>query len=212
MSLSIIPLSGPDERRHRFLSRPDSNDTTDREDPVSELPHYRFRFGTGLDLPGWLRREIPALGARWLDIAEHRLHELVSVEQAELPPSVAELLAPENRALLRLALLHQLTPADLEPVPGGCQIPWTGCPDHGDVLSHRVTVPGWYCDAPGHEMYGEDTTLLRVRHCHQPAVAVLSAPGHALPVCRAHLSSELEISADCGEPFTVIDLAQEDAA
>ncbi|MET8871701.1 hypothetical protein [Nocardia sp. NPDC004604] len=171
-----------------------------------------YPFGIGIDQAGWLHREIPALGARWLDEAEHRLRELVEVEQAPVPPNVAGLLAEDNRALLRLALLAQLTPADLEPVPGGCEIPWSGCPEHGDVLSHRGIVPGWYCDAEGHDRYGEDTTFHRLRHCHQPAVAVLSCDGEALAVCRGHLNSELERGSYGGEVFTVTDIDQDDAA
>ncbi|MBF6131146.1 hypothetical protein [Nocardia brasiliensis] len=179
---------------------------------MSVSPHQHTAFGTGHDLAGWLRREIPGLGARWLDVAEQRLRDLVEVEQAPLPPNVAGLLDPGGRALLRLSLLAQLSPQDLEPVPGGCEIPWSGCPEHGDMLSHRGIVPGWYCDVPGHELYGQDTTFHRVRHCRQPAVAVLSADGLELAVCAGHLHSELELGSFGGEVFTVTAIDLEDAA
>ncbi|BAW05823.1 hypothetical protein [Nocardia seriolae] len=170
---------------------------------MSNSPHHPTPFGTGIDQAGWLRREIPALGAKWLDVAEARLHELVALEQVPVPPNVAGLLEPGGRALLRLALLAQLNAADLDPVPGGCEIPWSGCPEHGDMLSHRGIVPGWYCDAAGHERYGQDTTFHRLRHCQQPAAAVLHADGYALAVCSAHLHSELERGSCGGEAFTV---------
>ncbi|MBH0778738.1 hypothetical protein [Nocardia bovistercoris] len=170
-------------------------------------------FGTGHDRDGWLRREVPELGARWLDVAEYRLREMVELEgeRAPVPLNVAELLAPQRRDTLRLALLAQLTPADLEPVPGGCGVPWSGCPEHGDMLSHRGIVPGWYCDAEGHERYGEDTTFHRLRHCHEPAAAVLAMEGSELPVCAGHLRSEL-VHGEVGAPFAVIEFTGQRAA
>ncbi|MCC3329466.1 hypothetical protein [Nocardia abscessus] len=209
------PAPGTDDanRRRLPLLRPELNCAHGfQEDVMSVSPYYNAPFGSGHDRAGWLRREIPGLGARWLDVAEGRLHELGQIEQAPVPPNVAGLLDPDGRALLRLALLAQLTPEDLEPVPGGCEIPWSGCPEHGDTLSHRGIVPGWYCDAQGHELYGQDTTFHRLRHCQQPAVAVLSCDGYAVAVCAGHLHSELERGSCGGEVFTVTAIDREDAA
>ncbi|WP_024802314.1 hypothetical protein [Nocardia sp. BMG51109] len=189
----------------------DFQEHTMSENIRSSQTFRHYPLGIGSDEEGWLHRELPVLGYRWLDEAEYRLRELIEVEQAPVPENVAGLLDPGHRVLLRLALLAQLTPADLEPVPGGCEIPWSGCPEHGDVLSHRGIVPGWYCEADRHLSYGTDTTFHRLRHCHQPAVAVLGMDGHTLEVCRGHLKSELE-RGSYGEVFTVADIDQDDAA
>ncbi len=165
-------------------------------------------FGIYPDYADWLSREVPALGAGWLDVAEQRLHELAEVEHAYMPPHVAGLLAEDGRTVLRLSLLLELTAEDLEPVPGGCEIPWTGCPEHGDTLALRGIEPGWYCegDPESRDHYGQDTTFGRLRHCRQPAVAVLHADGHELAVCSGHRSSEMERGSEIGEVFTVTDI------
>lgn len=214
MSTDITPTHGPDDADWRSrVYGPDSNYPNDFQEEFMSyyLPHPRDHFGARDDLSGWLRREIPALGARWLDVAELRLRKLVEFEQQPVPPNVEELLTPDGRAMLRLALLAQLTPDDLEPVPGGCEIPWSGCREHADMLTHRWLVPGWYCDGDERD-HGEDTTFHRLRHCHEKAVAVLSADGHSLAVCTGHRNSELERGSYGGEVFDVIDIDQDAAA
>lgn len=114
---------------------------------------------------------VPNLDTPWLDIAEQRLHELLDGEEVTLPPEMAGLLDPGQRDQLRTRLWATLRAEHLDPVPGVCAMPWTGCPEHGDLMEHSRIVPGWSCTMPGHDFTIEDT-LERLRHCPRPAIAV----------------------------------------
>ncbi|MFF0494740.1 hypothetical protein ACFYTQ_37470 [Nocardia sp. NPDC004068] len=152
------------------------------------------------------------LNAPWLDLAESRLRELVDYQGGSVPTEVAELLVPECREELRLRLWSRLRSEDLVPVPGGCEVPWSGCPDHGDLMEGRAASSGWWCSDPGHR-FGVDV-FGRLRHCQRPAIAVLSGleGARTLAVCEGHRYSEVELASYGGEPVTVTDLGSGRAA
>jgi hypothetical protein len=130
----------------------------------------------------------------WLDLAESRLRELVSVQECPPPELVRLRGGPvgELQAVLR--------PAMVKGWPGRCEVPWQGCPRHGDLLEFRGS--GWGCPVDGC-WFDIGDRLTRLRHCRRRPVAVLGEPGpHTLAVCAGHLFSEWQ-QGECGMPFTV---------
>ncbi|MFI7003632.1 hypothetical protein [Nocardia sp. NPDC050175] len=134
----------------------------------------------------------------WLDRAELRLRELVSVHDCPPPDLVRLLGGPVDE--LQAVLQEALRPAFLKALPGRCEVPWQGCPRHGDLLEFQSL--GWGCTVEGC-WFGIDDRLTRLRHCRRRPVAVLGEPGpYTLAVCAGHLYSEWELG-QCGMPFTV---------
>ncbi|GAB2540921.1 hypothetical protein [Nocardia heshunensis] len=160
------------------------------------------------DRVGGSRALVPNLDAPWLDVAEQRLRDLLDDEQPTLPPELAELLASGDRDRLRLQLWTHLRAEHLDAVTGGCEMPWTGCPDHGDLLEHGVIAGRWRCTMPGHD-FTLESTFARLRHCQRPAVAVLvGEPGESegLPVCAGHAYSERDRASHGGDAVYVTPL------
>ncbi|MBF6066061.1 hypothetical protein IU500_33910 [Nocardia terpenica] len=141
-----------------------------------------------------------AQSVSWLEVAEFRLRELVDVQGCRPPRELEAMLAgpvDELHALLRA----RLRPALLTGRPGRCELPWLGCPRHGDLLGYRGH--GWGCTVSGCGFTLSDV-FARLRHCRRRAVAVLGEVdgSHTLAVCSGHLVSEWQLG-DCGLPFTV---------
>jgi len=144
---------------------------------------------------------VPPVSANWPDVVEDNVKTL-------LPDWDWTTRSPMWRAglwlwrrLLRRHIRAQLSPEALEAVPGGCAMPWGGCPEHGDLLEYAGFANGWVCPDCGYTVQ----TVSRLAHCARTAVAVLTDTdgGTPLPVCDGHLRSEVDDASYGGEPVTV---------
>lgn len=78
-----------------------------------------------------------------------------------------------------------------------CDMPWRGCPAHGDSYLRWSRWRGWRCrkDDCGYRLPGPEFN----RHCDQPSVVVValpSAPDVRRRLCVGHLESERELEVE----------------
>jgi|GEM_PF-6324935 len=141
----------------------------------------------------------------WLDTAENHLRDLAAEQDPPVPPHLADLLTPHGRDKLRTLLRSQVGPDHATGGTDRCEIPWQGCPRHGDALAPRSLVEGWRCTVEGCG-FTTDTAVSRMQHCDRPAVAMLTGEPDApdgLAVCAAHLESETDRASYGGDAMYV---------
>jgi hypothetical protein len=148
-----------------------------------------------------------ATAADWVDVLEQRMWELCP--DLGCPPEGRWRRfrwALRYRLPLRVRIRTELTEWMVwgQPqLPHECEIPWNGCPRHGDLLELAGMKHGWRCSAE--ECDYTLRTTHRLLDCGQRAIAALSDAddSHRLLVCEGHLHSEAEGFSYGGEPVTV---------
>lgn len=161
---------------------------------------------------GWTRDSVSGAWTpddSWLDAAENHLRDLTAEQDAPVPSYLSDLLAPNGRDGLRALLRSQVGPDRVSGAAGSCEMPWQGCPRHGDALAPRPLVAGWRCTVQGCE-FATDSAVSLMQHCDRPAVAMLAADPDApdgFAVCDGHLRSETDRASYGGDAMYTLPLA-----